>query len=1148
MHCKRKLKNLAVWAMVLTLNLSCERLSDQVDSKELTCGRNDTADSRLFKIEGPIPANEPEVWHINPQGEFARIPVNSKNCFAAAAKSEGFLLVKSAGTEGTLQGTVLHIQAQAHQESIESLKLAPLKIAESQIQLCSQKSLFTRDSELLLPLTYATPGFDSFLVIEAEGPSGIFRRVLAEGLGLREANIHLKDLKPGTNAISFRVYDLFLSARRTSEQRCEAILDKDAPQVRIKDTQNRFLSDSTAEFLPGDKLVVEANEASELQYCFQSKEKQDKLECGPVPSSGVLGLPSSGHWLLSIYATDPAGNRISSSHHLRVFNRTAVDLIRTQAQGLTERDSSSDPRLAIKLEEERLKLAGSDEQTGLEIDTKVSMLSALVRTQERSRVAIACPNRGPHVRIADVLVVSYDSAEACLYQLDGKFLGKVSHPSLNYLFEKYPRVTQNRYAVFASKSRMFVLDTVERTIREIALPAGSRNLKAFDVDPTQGSIYALIDKSFVTLDFDGKLVSSLALSGEYFDLTLIAKENATKMIFRYLDFRQNFSEICDLQRLACSVPTEGEFFRSDRYWVNESSSHLVTIYDNNTLVWTTAELYDLNRESAFNIPGQFIRFLDDRHMLVQNQDSYTVWELKRYTEVHTQPISPKGIPPFLYDTNQKQGIEIVPSGFNRWQESKFSEAVQLVDQSAWYGNFNSQGNELTLFTRTHVIRYFLAYQPTVNQRNYVFAGKRSGLYLRSESELIYTDAKGEHRTFSGDNISVTMSPQRKFALIINSRDRGIWSVINEKGEELASSLDSGNTLPDGVWLTNEDETLVHLPRAKSPHLVIDTTNGGQRYIIPSEKRENPSDPSSPLIDRYKLLLTSMEDRIVLVGDESVELYNLKSGLRQVLSQGFIFRALNFVKYPLVSYVVEDDTSRKRILQTLDGSRRLDWEDDTYFDTDNLEDCGVFVLKHAPKITLVDLNDFSQHEYEAMDVRCYKSAKRLTLVDTDRSENRLLAPNLEAVINLPANVMQADAQGFWLRSPDFTTLTRFLLQENGTSVSKTFSSLRYQGFDLLNYIMVKNNSDFGTIYTAEIYDTQLGLVASRVILPDYRPGLFTGFGPLVWNHDTDEILEMSDDKDSQPEFIPSPSWDGIRFLPFDNTRLLEALEIWTGGAG
>jgi hypothetical protein len=943
------------------------------------------------------------------------------------------------------------------------------------------------------------------------------------------------------------VYDLFLSARRTSEQRCEAILDKDAPELRVKDTQNRFLSDSTAEFLPGDKLVVDTNEASELRYCFQSQEKQDKLECGPVPSSGVLGLPSSGHWLLSIYATDAAGNRISSSHRLRVFNRTAVDLIRTQAQGLTERDSSSDPRLAMKLEEERLTLAGSDEQTGLEIDTKVSMLSALVRTQERSRVALSCPKRGPHVRVADVVVVSHESNEACLYELDGKFLGKVSHPSLNYLFEKDPRVIQKHYAVFAAKSRLFVLDTIERTIREIALPAGSRNLKAFDVDPIQGSIYALIDKTFVTIDLDGKLISSLALSGEYFDLTLIAKENDRKVVFRYLDFRQNFSEICDLQRLACSEPIEGDFFRSDRYWVNESSSHLVTTYDNQTLVWTTAELYDLNRESAFNIPGQFTRFLDDRHMLVKNQDSYAVWELKRYSQVHTQPISPKGIAPFLYDPNQNQGIEIIPSGFNRWQESKFSEAIQLVDQSAWFGNFSSQGDELTLFTRTHVIRYFLAYQPTVNQRNYVFAGKRSGLYLRSETQLICTDAKGERRTFSGDNISVTMSPQRKFALIINSRDRGIWSVINEKGEELASSLDSGNALPAGVWLTNEDETLVHLPRAQGPHLVIDTRNDGRRYMIPSEKRENPSDPSSTVIDRYKVLLTSMEDRIVLVGDESVELYNLKSGLRQMLSQGFIFRTINFVKYPLVSYVVEDDTSRKRILQTLDGSRRLEWEDDAYTDTNNLEECGVFVLKHAPRITLVDLNDFSQHEYEAMDARCYKAAKRLTLVDSDRSENRLLEPNLEAVITLPANIMRADAQGFWLRSPDFTTLTRFLLKENRTSFSKTFSSPRYQGFDLFNSIMVTTDNDFGTIYTAEIYDNQLGLVASRVILPEYRPGLFTGFGPLVWNHDTDEILEISDDKNSQPEFIPSPSWDGIRFLPFDNARLLEALEIWTGSA-
>jgi hypothetical protein len=36
-------------------------------------------------------------------------------------------------------------------------------------------------------------------------------------------------------------------------------------------------------------------------------------------------------------------------------------------------------------------------------------------------------------------------------------------------------------------------------------------------------------------------------------------------------------------------------------------------------------------------------------------------------------------------------------------------------------------------------------------------------------------------------------------------------------------------------------------------------------------------------------------------------------------------------------------------------------------------------------------------------------------------------------------------------------------------------------------------------------------------------------------------------DSQPEFIPVPSWDGIRFLPFDNARLFEVLQIWIDNA-
>ncbi len=1157
-----------VWLTLLAVfAVSCQPMANRYQRQIIDCG-DLAANSamRIYRIDH-VDAARAEVWDVDSATlAWRRLKVNDKGCFANPGVEDGHLIIRSADE---VSGKVI---TKENFEGIKVVTLAPLKLSEQIPEICPEKSVHIAKNTLTWPVSLnVQEERDFFFVVLPDDLAKRAQASLLKSGGPSQSSLFLTGLADGSNEIKFSVYDLLRSDRKLSEQSCQFVVDKDRPELTVKDIRNQVLDGSVRTFAPGEKLFVSTSEPADVGYCIVEAGSTGDPACTSVRSDRTLDLPRSGSWSLQFQVEDRSGNMEIRRYGIEIFDQNAVELIRTQARMNTESKAGNLASIALELEASRQKLEGTREQLAVEPETRVAMLTSMLRTQEITRTPHPCKDSGKAIQVGNIILTVDTYGLVCAFTHKGDFLYTHDLPSLSALYLDRFKIYQNRFVIYSYgndpryQNQLRVFDSLDGVDKEIVINDLNAYIDDLDINPTDGTVFILTKSKsrggvdgYLEVSFDGqvKLRKDLA-SSKYSYVSYLALSEAPRIVLGFTTFIGSREirnpELCDLALTLCEKKDEFSPDFKDVF-ANREGTLLATNFKGKTLVWASQNSADLVIANAKESAGTFVQFLEtDRAIVTSTTNAYLVGPESGRSDWQTVYGTLENPVNFIYDSQRKQTILINESGFERWIQnldpigkSGANDKTPIQDALVLHGVLNDQGTELTIVTSQYVARYQLAY---ANLNDFIlFAGNKAGIMASpAEGMLIYTNAAGVTRKFASRALpsAMMLSPQKKYALLETRAFEGFsYQLINAEGEHVASAEGS----PIKITLADadaDDERLLYR-LDYSDFILFDSAATEKVHYFNFENFEYND----------TILLPKLAGQVMIVANGDIKLMSVKDRQDKLIASQ-ASGVQTGKKFPFVVYYENSDTLVLKNLVTGDERR---WNNASLSSIE--ESChSLFVKQEEIKLfTVVDLRTFVSYDYVEGEAKCLHSSGQLVVQSSATDASSLLLDlNYNVLANLPTSVswVSANQQGILLQR-DISGLEFLSYGFDGKFIGKQeFDRERSQAYfmgqtrvELKHYTLLNQKSYLNgenpkqTRY--ELYGPDLELLAGSVLNENIGTlGRWELLGPVVWNTDSNQLYEITHSltQEKLMDYLPVPSWDGVRFYPVNNGELFKVLREW-----
>jgi hypothetical protein len=846
---------------------------------------------------------------------------------------------------------------------------------------------------------------------------------------------------------------------------------------------------------------------------------------------------------------------------IEIFDQNAVDLIRTRARLSMEGSTLNYATAALDLEAARQQLEGARERASVEGETRLAMLTSMLRTQEIKRSAIECQRSDQAVQVGNIIVLLDTTGTVCAYKSNGDFLYKKSSSNLSWPLED-TKIFQDRYIVYSDgddpryHDQLHVFDSVEGTDREIVINELNGYIDDFDVNPSDGTIHILTNAEvtgepdeYLSVTFDGAVKLRKVLKDyRYTHISFLPLPGAPTLVLGYTLYdssrRTTYPEFCDMTLTVCESRSNSGLDFKDVF-VNPKKTLLLTHFQGKTLAWDLNESIKLLTENAREFPGNFVQFLEKKGSFVTSfANSYRVQNLDDDPDTVIDSFASLEVTSnFIYDESQSQALLINQSGFERWIRNAFpfgqraaNDKTLIDDALVLRGALSKDGTELTIFTQKYVARYRLSY---AKQSTYsLFAGSKAGITSsNSERGLIYSNAGGQKKIFDSDRVS--MSPQKKYALLQKPTDEGLaFSIVNSEGTVVATA--KGDSIETRLVDSDADESRL-LYRLNHKDFFLFESSAEEKIQYISIEGFDFSD---------SLLLSQLPGQVLVIQKGNIKRVST-TNMQGELIASQTSKVQTGKKFPFVSYL---QNNRDLVVKNLVTGEARRWENATLRSVE--EAChSLFVRQETAKVfSILDLRNFKSLDFYKGGAKCLQQSGQLVVEDS-RSDttSSLLDGDYNVLTTLPATsaFVRANRQGIFVQR-DIGGKEFFSYSFDGTllgriSSDKPRSPARYplEHYTILSYDKTWEG-DYPKQTRYELYDRDLNLLGTSTEHEDKSPTVHWELvGPVLWNHAAGEIFELNDPLTNERllEYIPVPHWDGIRFYPVDNRKLFDVLKRW-----
>ncbi|RYZ89203.1 MAG: hypothetical protein EOP04_07445 [Proteobacteria bacterium] len=960
--------------------------------ESLECSLPLEAGHQIFKISSYDPSFGIEVTHVSDQTlEMNELAVNSKGCFTLSKELKGHLVLR--GLDKTeLLGAVYPLPHSDGTRSIEKLALSRVQPSNIYPKLCEDKPIqYTSSNHFDFAIPSSLITADHFYVIESQSHGRSLRKVFTSSLNNQVGLLSVDELKDGKNDLMFNVFDLLQSKKVLREESCSVFVDTVNPSVVVKRSDGNSVVEADSVFAPGERIYLNGEEGIKLNYCLHQTDGVVEDQCSEFVGSGFITLPQGGRWTLRTTVTDLAGNSHTESLALRVYNDSAVKLIRAQAITNIAGASSSSLKKAADLERERLALYGKYERDELETETKIAMLSALSRNHKLSVKAYECsPQRVvPLLTTIDrIVLLSWDENFFCVYKLDGTLEFKTDNRREEYGFPRSGRIInsirawKSHHLVRYLAGKFSFIDLTNGDVKTVDVP---RSIREFDIDPIKGTIYALDSSTsvFHKIDFDGKSHTEVEIkvpSHRVFDsVTYLPFESGPRLFIQNQEFSNIDDQylLCDLSLSHCS--RDINFAKTDRLYLSSDNKWMTVVQGFGTKIWSLNDTLPLSTDQAIIVQGRFVRFLDDNRYLTDGLKSWEVWKINEDRSVQREYQGEKADnESFISLTFNEFGATIFHSkSISQWQNSEYQGLSRLIDSlpfedsgALFYVSPGKDRGEYILFSYDGISTFRLG----CLCRFELFKDGSSALQSIDKS-VVYSNTEGKLITFTGELVG--MSPQKNFAIIQQisddrSKGRFIWQLLDKKGNIVTSVYADGHhgDISSSI-LAAKDETILMAMDSRGDYKIFETGVKYSSYNLHFEVEP-----------QRDVFLTSINGIVIWEYKDGIEIYNYEKNFKRIIpnsSLAYVGKIFPFILYE--NYNQEDE--KVIVLEDFESGRRFEWPFQKVATLiSKIEKCGAFFvrLKESTNSSqLVDLRTFESYKFDSIeDAECSGLIPRLTL--------------------------------------------------------------------------------------------------------------------------------------------------------------------------
>ncbi len=498
-------KSLVFMASIVIAS-ACSPLTNKKDSLELSCGLDSNTPKPILRIEHYEQLGKTQVLKINSRAESKQLEVTSKGCLSLAPfQADEVIAIRSDGPQGRV-GSIMSFEQLDQLETVKDIELKPAPDYASRLNFCQPKQTLYSNVDRLDLANFDRAFRDSGLLLykvlidnQMTSPNRMFY-LSAENPS--QQSIYVEGLNDGTYPLRVDIYDpLSLTYDLPSKNlNCVLVIDRKAPKIELLgDKGSNILKDPNPILSPGEKLLVQSDEAITLNYCFVSTTESSQKLCGEGKEGFYLLAPSKGKWRLTGISADLAGNQTPFDIAFAIYDQTSVALVKNLAESAQESFTLSHANLALEAESRRLALATSEEANPLQNITKSALMNALIRTQEIGQFSVPKDHNKIHWHANGSRLMTWNqdegrtkSDEVRIYGVDGKNLGGLESTGQSLIFSIVDE--QASLGVFVSQNwlvRTINLKTFEQKQVKLQQLTSAVLSESFNYQPSEKSLYIL---------------------------------------------------------------------------------------------------------------------------------------------------------------------------------------------------------------------------------------------------------------------------------------------------------------------------------------------------------------------------------------------------------------------------------------------------------------------------------------------------------------------------------------------------------------------------------------------------------------------------------------------------------------------------------
>lgn len=306
---RQTVKILIAW-ISFTVLPNC-KLSNTLDQRILDCG------PEIRTYQGPIlQLKNPDGTLITDSSMLSAYPLQSENKTTEDIQisSKGCLMGHSLSDEpiairSTIEGRSLGLIVNNTQNGSLNLR----DVSKDSLRFSCDKTIVTKDY-FRVPSTTSgsTSSFSVEAAIEGEGRIRQIWKPFRPDTETFPSIAIPKDFPDGDYRLNIKVENLLVHKAEPEILTCHVLVDRTPPKISLK-VNGHLINQADSEFQPGQTLqfVIDDFTESFVYYCLQ---EENNSECTNqdsftrATSLETTFIPSSGNWVLHLWANDAAGN------------------------------------------------------------------------------------------------------------------------------------------------------------------------------------------------------------------------------------------------------------------------------------------------------------------------------------------------------------------------------------------------------------------------------------------------------------------------------------------------------------------------------------------------------------------------------------------------------------------------------------------------------------------------------------------------------------------------------------------------------------------------------------------------------------------------------------------------------------------------